>query len=64
VTGGHAVFVNSDRADDWTEAVRVALRAPAATGAGREWALRFTWRRTASATAAILLDAHRAHAGA
>jgi glycosyltransferase involved in cell wall biosynthesis len=64
VTGGHAVFVNSDRAEHWSEAVRVALHAPALVAVGREWALRFTWEQTASATAAILLEAHRAHAGA
>ena len=62
VSGGHAVFVSSDRADHWTEAIRVALSAPAPTAAGRQWALRFSWERAAAATAATLLEAYRAHA--
>ena len=57
----HGSFVRSDRAEDWTEAMRVVLTAPPDPGPGRAWALSFDWQRTAAATAELLLEAHRLH---
>jgi glycosyltransferase involved in cell wall biosynthesis len=58
VTGGNAVYVDSGRAEVWADAMRTILAAPQTQDQGREWALRFTWKRSAAATAGLLLDAH------
>jgi glycosyltransferase involved in cell wall biosynthesis len=57
----HASFVRGDSAEDWTDAMRVALQDPPEPGPGRAWALSFDWRRTAAATAELLLEAHQLH---
>jgi glycosyltransferase involved in cell wall biosynthesis len=60
----HGRFVRSDSAGDWTEAMRAALADPPKPEAGRAWALSFEWRRSAAATAELLLEAERLHARA
>ncbi len=57
VTGGHAMYVDSDRGEVWADAIRATLATAPRTVAGREWALRFSWERSAAAMAALLIDA-------
>jgi glycosyltransferase involved in cell wall biosynthesis len=57
-TGGHARLL-SGGADEWASAIRQELALAHDPRPGREWAARFTARRTAAASAELLLEAAR-----
>lgn len=62
VTGGHAEYVDSDQPEVWARRIREMIARPPPTSAAREWALGFTWERTARATAELLMAADQHHA--
>jgi glycosyltransferase involved in cell wall biosynthesis len=62
MAAGHASLVRGDGPEDWAQAMHATLEAPPDPGPGRAWALSFDWERTATATAELLVAAHRAYA--